>query len=119
MKKELSKQKFYVSFPISGNYDLETGTFTIKIPHSDFLNINNNELDQEISISTSSDYIWGHGSITLKLNEDTAVKIENNKCDLVLIGNIAPELRENYIIFVPSDYYIVNSADGSIIPKVQ
>lgn len=59
VKKELSKQKFYVSFPISGNYDLETGTFTIKIPHSDFLNINNNELDQEISISTSSDYIWG------------------------------------------------------------
>lgn len=133
VKNQLYKHIFFVAIPIESEYDINTESFTVVLPYYQYnshkrgVYPNTNQLASEIFLEPI-DLDISNSRITVKVDENTALKVEGQGCSLVLMGRMSPNLLdwsfkdvtfEKTISFLPVGLYIVRDSDGAIIATLK
>ena len=131
VRNQIKDQVFFISIPIDSEYDINSGSFEIKLP---YYSDNNYRDAVDILNKLADDIYFAQGTVgldksrfTLRVDENASVKIEGQGCSLVIMGRFSPELQsfkigqynvDNAIIFNPFAYYVVRDSDGQIITSI-
>ena len=131
VRNQIKDQVFFISIPIDSEYDIDSGSFEIKLP---YYSDNNYRGAVDMLNQLADDIYFAQGTVgldksrfTLSVDENEAVKIEGQGCSLVIMGRFSPELQsfkirqyniDNAIIFNPIAYYVVRDSDGQIITSI-
>ena len=132
VRNQIKDQVFFISIPIDSEYDIDSGSFEIKLP---YYSDNNYRGAVDILNQLADDIYFAQGTVgldksrfTLGVDESAAVKIEGQGCSLVIMGRFSPGLQsfrirqynvDNAIIFNPIAYYVVRDSDGQIITSIK
>lgn len=124
VKEMLKNQMFFVCFPIDSDYDMETGTFNVKFPMRKYCSRTEDKANQlSIGVFMNPKSSWfTNSTVNVKVDENVAMKIEENRSSLIFMGRFEPELgyySERFkspqgIIFTPVEMFIANDSTGEI-----